>query len=606
MDEEPVAYGEGPFQYMVAFSAFAATTVFLTHAFSFRITARSMDHWCRPPDYLSNMTDASWKEMAIPKDDTGTHQSCTVLDPPNIADPLAVPIPCSSWHFDLEEYGNTIVSQWSLVCQRQWLVMLAVALYSTSPILGLPIMGMAADTYGRKTVIYVALPVVVVAAAASSMTRSFAVFVLTRVVVSVTSTSILVIVFALLFEVSSGNRRVEYWLVSTALAYVSLPVVFFVANSLKLDWDEFYRWLAALTCGLLLFYFTVDESPRWLLVKWKVHKAERVALRAARLNGVHARDCLGKLDTGGAELPKVEAGLRRRIFVICGYHLRRRTILLSFVWLVFTAAYNVVNLTRIISPSAVVSAINIILIAPAQLLLYPVVRLLGVKRTAIAISAVFTLSTLVLALMYREERPVYPAVLLIVMRVLLEMFSLVISIITVAAFPTTTRCWGSSVIFALGRLGSFMGFVYSTYEGDHRKDIVLCALAACMIFVCGAIECMPEDADDRSWQVSSARSSVSFPGTSVLTAKTDSSIRSLREQAMTALHGRSTSFSAHSDTPSGLSRAPAIALLEVPRVRSARMIRKQARRSDGNIGHPPSEGHRVSQGFSLTSQHDQP
>ncbi|KAL1414211.1 hypothetical protein MTO96_007687 [Rhipicephalus appendiculatus] len=468
-DEDAVAYGDGPFQYMVAFSAFAAMVVFLTQAFSYRITARTMDHWCRPPDHLSNMTDASWKEMVIPKDDTGTRQSCTVLDPPDVGDPLAVPVPCSSWNFDLEQYGNTIVSQWSLVCQRKWLVLLAVALYATSPIIGLPIMGIAADTYGRKTVIYVALPVLVVAAAASSVTRSFAVFVSMRVVVSVTSTSVLVIVFALLYEVSSGNRRIEYWLASTAFAYVSLPVVFFVANTLKVDWDELYRWLAVLTCVLLLFYYTIDESPRWLLVKWKVHKAERVALRAARLNGVHPRDCLGKLDTGGAELPKVEAGLRRRIFAICNANLRRRTVLLSFIWVVFTAAYNVVNVTRIISPNVVVSAINIILIAPAQLLLYPSMRFLGVKRTAVALTVAFTLSTLVLALLYREERPVYPAVLLVLMRVLLEMFSLVISIITVAAFPTTTRCWGVSALFALGRLGSFIGFVYSNYEGDHRK-----------------------------------------------------------------------------------------------------------------------------------------
>ncbi|KAH7939159.1 beta-alanine transporter [Rhipicephalus sanguineus] len=279
MDEEAVAYGEGPFQYMIAFSAFAATVVFLTHAFSFRLTARSMDHWCRPPDYLSNMTDAAWKEMAIPKDDKGTRQSCMVLDPPDVGDPSAVPVSCSSWHFDLEQYGNTIVSQWSLVCQRKWLVMLAVALSSTSPIIGMPIVGIAADTYGRKSVIYVTLPFVIVAAAASSVTRSFAAFVSMRVVVSVTSTSVLVLVFVLLYEVSSGKRRLQYWFASTALAYVSLPVAFFATNSLKLDWDDFYRYLAALNCVLLLFYYTVDESPRWLLVKWKVHEAERVALQ---------------------------------------------------------------------------------------------------------------------------------------------------------------------------------------------------------------------------------------------------------------------------------------------------------------------------------------
>ncbi|KAH6923719.1 hypothetical protein HPB50_005654 [Hyalomma asiaticum] len=170
IDDDGVAYGEGLFQYMVAFSTFVAMVVFVTNAFSFQLTARTMDHWCRPPDYLSNLSDIAWKEMAIPNDDKDHRRSCTMLDPPNIADPSAVLVPCSSWRFDLEQYGHTIVSQWSLVCDRKWLVTLALALYATSPIAGLPIVGLAADTYGRKSVTYALVPLLVLASAASGLT----------------------------------------------------------------------------------------------------------------------------------------------------------------------------------------------------------------------------------------------------------------------------------------------------------------------------------------------------------------------------------------------------------------------------------------------------
>ncbi|XP_050046604.1 beta-alanine transporter-like [Dermacentor andersoni] len=504
MGKDGVAYGEGLFQYMLAFSAFAAMVAFLTHAFSFRVTARTMSHWCRPPDHLSNLSDVTWKELAIPTDDKGVRSSCTMLDPPDTGDPSAVLVPCSSWNFDLEEYGNTIVSQWSLVCDRTWLVMLAVSLYAASPVVWLPMVGIAADTFGRKLVTYISVPVLVVAATVSSMTRSFALFVVLRVVVSVTSTSVLVLVCTILYEVSSPGRRLAYWLTSSALAYISLPLFFVTANSLKLSWDSVYRFLGALSCVLLVFFYTVDESPRWLLVKWKIHEAERVALRAARLNGAPMQECLGKLDTRGAELPKVEPGLKGKIFTICEPNLRTRTALLSFVWFVFTCTYNVVNLTRIIAPNILVSVINVLLVGPAQLLLYPSVLMLGVKRTAVIISVAFTLFALAIALLYREEQTLLLTILLVIMRVLIEMLSLLISIMSVATFPTSTRCWGACVLFAVGRLGSFTGLMYTNYEGDHRKDIVLCVIAAFMIFVCGAIECMPEDADDRSWKAFTA------------------------------------------------------------------------------------------------------
>ncbi|XP_037580536.1 beta-alanine transporter [Dermacentor silvarum] len=477
---------------------------FLTHAFSFRLTARTMNHWCRPPDHLSNLSDVTWKELAIPTDDKGNRSRCTMLDPPDTGDASAVLVPCSSWKFDLEEYGDTIVSKWSLVCDRKWLLTLALTLYATSPVVWLPMVGIAADTFGRKGVTYISVPVLVVAAAGSSMTNSFALFVVMRIVVSVTSTSVLVLVYTLLYEVSSPGRRMVYWLTSSALAYISLPLFFFMANTLKLSWDSVYRFLAAMTCVLLVFFYTVDESPRWLLVKWKIHKAERVALRAARLNGIPMQECLGKLDMGGAELPKVEPGLKGKIFTICEPNLRSRTALLSFIWLVFTCAYNVVNLTRIISPNIIVSVVNIVLIGPAQLLLYPCVRNFGVKRTAVVISVAFTLLALVLALLYREQQALLLTIVLVIMRVLIEMLALLISIMSIATFPTSTRCWGACVLFALGRLGSFTGLMYTAYEEDHRKDIVLCVMAAFMILVCGAIECMPEDADDRSWKVSTA------------------------------------------------------------------------------------------------------
>ncbi|KAG0435207.1 hypothetical protein HPB47_018621, partial [Ixodes persulcatus] len=81
-----------------------------------------MDHWCRPPDGIA-ISRSEWKNVAIPVTEDGRHSQCSMyslpLKPENTT--MRTLIPCIEWEFNLEEYGNTIISEWSLVCNRSWL-----------------------------------------------------------------------------------------------------------------------------------------------------------------------------------------------------------------------------------------------------------------------------------------------------------------------------------------------------------------------------------------------------------------------------------------------------------------------------------------------------
>ncbi|XP_037561202.1 solute carrier family 22 member 6-like [Dermacentor silvarum] len=142
-------YGHGTFQLVHVIGAVIAVYNCALHYESFRLTAGVMDHWCGRPDSMKNLSVNEWKQLAIPVDEQGEHSHCTMRDPPDGGDAARV-VPCASWEFDLDQYGNNIVSHWNLVCDRRWLIDVARLVYAAASMASLPVVGALADSVGRK------------------------------------------------------------------------------------------------------------------------------------------------------------------------------------------------------------------------------------------------------------------------------------------------------------------------------------------------------------------------------------------------------------------------------------------------------------------------
>lgn len=57
----------------------------------------------------------AWKLLAIPRYPNGSHSHCMVRSPPDGGTEAGL-ISCTVWEFDLQQYGNNVVSEYSLVC----------------------------------------------------------------------------------------------------------------------------------------------------------------------------------------------------------------------------------------------------------------------------------------------------------------------------------------------------------------------------------------------------------------------------------------------------------------------------------------------------------
>ncbi|KAH9372944.1 hypothetical protein HPB48_019259 [Haemaphysalis longicornis] len=215
-------YGNGLFQLLTLMSTAVGSCLYILHYESFKVTAGVMDHWCQRPVAFANLSVDEWKSLAIPLDDHGEPSHCLVRDPPDGGENSSV-VSCSSWEFDLAPFGNNAVSEWKLVCNRSWLRSFVRIAYALGAMIALPAAGVAADNVGRKTVTFLAVPVVLIAGVASSLPKDLNFFVAVGTAVSAATGALVPPLWALLYEVSTPNMLVPYTVVTAAAVVVIVP-----------------------------------------------------------------------------------------------------------------------------------------------------------------------------------------------------------------------------------------------------------------------------------------------------------------------------------------------------------------------------------------------
>lgn len=113
-------------------------------------------YWCSRPDHLKMISIELWRNLTQPINE------CTILNAPydtldafNLTDYFSNAtsielIECKSWEYDMSLIGNTIVSEWSMVCDRLYLGSVVESCFLAGAGLGSVTSGWISDQYGRK------------------------------------------------------------------------------------------------------------------------------------------------------------------------------------------------------------------------------------------------------------------------------------------------------------------------------------------------------------------------------------------------------------------------------------------------------------------------
>ncbi|KAL1425088.1 hypothetical protein MTO96_019444 [Rhipicephalus appendiculatus] len=444
--ETQLPFGNGVFQLMNVLSAAIVLGNYLLHSEIFLLTAGVMDHWCRRPDSFKNLSVDEWKELAIPVDKNGEYSHCTIREPPDGGTEARV-VRCSSWEYDYTQYGNNIVSAWNLVCDRLWLIDFARLLYAAASVIPMAAATLFADSIGRRTALFVTIPVVLISCVASAMPNDLQFFMIVRAVVSASTSALVPPAVAL------GCR---FTMVATHLA--------------RIGWVAVQLILMIPTGLLVVLYFTVIESPIWLLATGNVKEAERVALRAAKINNTSAEVC-------HELMARQIADLRARDWQtvessgLCSGRLRNCTVLMCFMWSALCYGYDTFVTKDGIPAGDVATNLSFALSAVACIATIPVVKHFGLRNAVVGSALGFALTlTAIYGTPYGGDQTLRDT-LVVPMRAAGSVCFTFFTVMTLKSLPVVTRCRGAAAIVASSRLGGHTGSVYSTFNRrPERRD----------------------------------------------------------------------------------------------------------------------------------------
>ncbi|XP_075546888.1 carcinine transporter-like [Dermacentor variabilis] len=495
-----IVLGHGPYQRRVLLCSVLSLIVALSQALSDRLTSRPVDHWCRPPENLGELSADAWKNMSIPVEADGSFSKCTVYDPAVTDSPAAnrSAAPCHRWEYDIANRGDSIVSRFGLVCGRQYLLNIRIGVFFTVAALVTPVLGLASDRVGRRPVTLASVMVLLAATIGNSVSGTFPFYVSTRTVVLTTANAVFVLTFILLYEVTGNEWRLLFTLLDTAVGATVVPPFVDVLSLLEPRWALMHGLVFVPTAILAAWCVSLRESPAWLLATWNVQRAQEGALEAASINCLDATKAAATFRAILAQLVKLDRSPHTSTGLVVtedsmqSVRMRRRAVSVFLTRLTLSAVYfPLVTTGR--APGYYWAAVHALLLAASYVAVGWAVLKRGLRDTLIVllvvVSAFCAAQTLLMSAgVLQLAIPVVHAVLKVALSVAIS----VVLCYSVEVFPTRTRCTGVSASTFFGSAGSLLGVLAYALNGRkagayfHATAAIMTALS---VF---AVQWLPE------------------------------------------------------------------------------------------------------------------
>ncbi|XP_047521002.1 organic cation transporter protein-like isoform X2 [Pieris napi] len=309
------------------------------HIFLPTFTAKATQFWCQPPDNLSNVPLERWINYSQPEDACSVRVIPANVTADSIINYTATALDsfqkCQNWGYDRSEVGDTIISEWNLVCEKANLTNLAEVVFLIGIGVGGVVGGWISDRFGRKRILMAMSVAQSALAILSLLVSSYIQYVVVRLIMGLVSVSVVYAAFVLSVELVGGK-----WVTIAGVCnFFPLPLAYVIVSLLSMimpNWRDLQLALSIPGCLLIFLWFVLPESPRWLLSMGRTQEAKAILEKAATFNKRELPADIDKLllvyktDTK-SEDPSVCMLLR-------GY-LLKRTVCLFIAWFAMTIAY---------------------------------------------------------------------------------------------------------------------------------------------------------------------------------------------------------------------------------------------------------------------------
>lgn len=259
------------------------------HIFAPTFQSLPTDYWCAKPSSLDHLSIDEWRNLSHVieiKDGKESYSACHVWDV-DYSDTNFLKTnltrPCNTWEFDENEFGETIIGKWSLVCDRAGMVNVAEMMFLAGVAIGGLVSGMVSDRFGRKRTLMGSLVLQISLAVIMAFSPWFELYLILRCFLGFISVSVVFSGFVLCMELVGGKWRtisgVSY-LFPVPLSYITIAgIAYFIRG-----WSQLQLAITLPTVLLFGLWWVLPESPRWLLALGRTDEVMAILQEAASVN----------------------------------------------------------------------------------------------------------------------------------------------------------------------------------------------------------------------------------------------------------------------------------------------------------------------------------
>lgn len=265
------------------------------HIFALTFQAADQNFWCAQTDAFDHLSFPEWINISgtfSRNDGKLRYNPCVIkdLDYNQSYEDLLFESEnvtrtrqCDRWIYDTNNFGDTIISEWNLVCSREHLKSLAEMMFLLGVAFGGFFSGLVSDRFGRKRALMGSLVCQLVLGAGVAAAPWFEVYLVMRAVLGFFCVSIVFSGFVLCMEIVGGK-----WLTIAGISYLfPVPVGYIAMSGIAYyihSWRLLQWVITAPTIFFLVLWCSIPESPRWLLTMGRTEEAMEVLRDAARFN----------------------------------------------------------------------------------------------------------------------------------------------------------------------------------------------------------------------------------------------------------------------------------------------------------------------------------
>ncbi|XP_069105025.1 solute carrier family 22 member 21-like [Argopecten irradians] len=287
--------------------------------------------------------------------------------------------------FRFEDDMNTIVNEWTLICDQDSIASTITTIQMAGLLVSGVTSGHMADFIGRKPTFFLSLLIMVIFNTVAGFSVSWEMFAILRFCLGFGIGCYLTVFYNFLIEFTPGRYRA---LVTAFPAWGIWACVFGFVSMWLHDWKYLHYATAIMTFPLILCWWTIPESFRYLVSHNRIAEAETIIRRMASLNGRPTPD-LEKLRFMADEDMKTEEKKYTIKDLVVDNTLLKTTFLLGVGWLscgygYYCISFGVQSLSgNLYLNMFLLSAVEV----PAQVVTYFLSNTIGRRRTAIALLA---------------------------------------------------------------------------------------------------------------------------------------------------------------------------------------------------------------------------